>query len=240
VINKTQYDGRCDIWSLGITVIEMADGFPPYYKFKPKRAMMMVPIKPPPTVEEPSKWSSDFLDFVAKCLVKDPERRGTAQELISHAFIQKARGPEVLQARIKDVLKNRKKEREDSNSSISSSGSQDSASKLEQSESLQQVNEPETEKQKSLEQSASHFEAIATTIEHPEGNLGTSVVHESVGSIVSMNSFRTRSEKFKNDTAKRISRSSVNDNDEVQLMFDACLSNALATSNSRIERALTN
>jgi serine/threonine kinase 3 len=49
VINKATYDARCDLWSLGITMIEMADGFPPYHKLNPKRAMMMVPLKPPPS-----------------------------------------------------------------------------------------------------------------------------------------------------------------------------------------------
>jgi serine/threonine protein kinase len=82
VIKKMDYDNRCDIWSLGITIIEMADGFPPHHKEKPLRAMMMVPMKPPPTVAEPKNWSSDFNDFVAKCLNKDAKARPQAVDLI--------------------------------------------------------------------------------------------------------------------------------------------------------------
>jgi len=82
VINRAAYDARCDVWSLGITCIEMADGFPPLHHMKPKRAMVMVPIKPPPTVSEPSKWSKDFLDFLACCLIKDLETRPKSVDLM--------------------------------------------------------------------------------------------------------------------------------------------------------------
>jgi serine/threonine kinase 3 len=61
----------------------MADGFPPNYTMNLKRAMLMVPIKPPPTVSEPQKWSITFRDFLSKCLVKDHNHRPTAADLMS-------------------------------------------------------------------------------------------------------------------------------------------------------------
>jgi serine/threonine protein kinase len=61
----------------------MADGFPPHHKMPPLRAMMMVPLKEPPTVTDPSKWSNHFNDFVAKCLVKDPKTRPQAMDLLT-------------------------------------------------------------------------------------------------------------------------------------------------------------
>jgi len=107
VIQKMEYDMRCDIWSLGITIIEMADGFPPHHKEKPLRAMMMVPMKPPPTVAEPSKWSHYFNDFVAKCLVKDPKLRVTSMDLMTHPFVSGIPGPQILQERIKKCLQSK-------------------------------------------------------------------------------------------------------------------------------------
>eukprot|EP01118_Nematostelium_gracile_P004154 TRINITY_DN1488_c0_g1_i1.p1 TRINITY_DN1488_c0_g1~~TRINITY_DN1488_c0_g1_i1.p1 ORF type:complete len:449 (-),score=99.10 TRINITY_DN1488_c0_g1_i1:3-1349(-) len=110
VINRASYGCQCDIWSLGITIIEMADGFPPHHNLKVQRAMMMVPLKPPPTVGDPSKFSSHFNDFLSKCLVKEPERRAAAHELMSHPFVTKAVGPEVLQGVIKEVTEIREDE----------------------------------------------------------------------------------------------------------------------------------
>jgi len=65
-------------------------------------------LKPPPTVENPSTFSKDFNDFLGKCLIKDFEKRPTAVELMTHPFVQRRLGPEVLQGRIKSVLKARK------------------------------------------------------------------------------------------------------------------------------------
>ena len=69
---------------------------PPYSNINPMRAIFMIPSKPPPTVEEPSKFSAQFNDFVAKALVKQPKARLTAAALHQHEFAQRARGPEVL------------------------------------------------------------------------------------------------------------------------------------------------
>jgi len=178
VINKLQYDSRCDIWSLGITIIEMADGFPPYHKLKPKRAMMMVPLKPPPTVEDTSKWSPEFLDFLAQCLVKEPEKRPTATDLENHPFVQKIRGPEVLQQRIKCIVKF-KKERErklskDSNtkSSGGSSGVSESSEESKHFSEKDEVKEDssgKTSEEKNVSNESGTYNEV----------FGTSVVHES-------------------------------------------------------------
>lgn len=77
---------KADIWSLGITAIEMADGNPPYYEYSPMRVLSLIPHNPPPTVKDPSKWSSDFNEFIAKCLVKSPSKRASAVELLAVNF----------------------------------------------------------------------------------------------------------------------------------------------------------
>lgn len=87
VIQEIGYDCVADIWSLGITALEMAEGKPPYGDIHPMRAIFMIPTKPPPSFREPDKWSPEFIDFVSLCLVKNPTERATAGDLLNHEFI---------------------------------------------------------------------------------------------------------------------------------------------------------
>lgn len=90
VIQEIGYDCLADIWSLGITALEMAEGKPPYGNIHPMRAIFMIPTKPPPSFCDPDQWSSEFIDFVQLCLVKNPEQRATASALLKHEFIERA------------------------------------------------------------------------------------------------------------------------------------------------------
>ncbi|XP_078334806.1 serine/threonine-protein kinase 3-like isoform X2 [Crassostrea virginica] len=103
VIQEIGYDCVADIWSLGITALEMAEGKPPYGDIHPMRAIFMIPTKPPPSFRNPDKWSPEFIDFVSKCLVKNPEQRVSAAELMQHEFIQNAKPREVLHKMINDA-----------------------------------------------------------------------------------------------------------------------------------------
>lgn len=100
VIQEIGYDCVADIWSLGITALEMAEGKPPYGDIHPMRAIFMIPTKPPPSFRDPDKWSPQFSDFVSKCLVKNPEQRTSAKELLKHEFILGAKPREILQEMI--------------------------------------------------------------------------------------------------------------------------------------------
>ncbi|KAK0146385.1 Serine/threonine-protein kinase 3 [Merluccius polli] len=91
VIQEIGYNCVADIWSLGITSIEMAEGKPPYADIHPMRAIFMIPTNPPPTFRKPELWTDDFTDFVKKCLVKNPEQRATATQLLQHPFISQAK-----------------------------------------------------------------------------------------------------------------------------------------------------
>jgi len=71
-----------DIWSLGITSIEMAEMQPPYSELDPMRVLFLIPSKPPPSLKEPKKWSLEFNDFIATCLIKSPEMRPSALEML--------------------------------------------------------------------------------------------------------------------------------------------------------------
>lgn len=96
VIQEIGYDCVADIWSLGITALEMAEGKPPYGDIHPMRAIFMIPTKPPPSFREPDQWSSEFIDFVSVCLVKNPEERATATNLLQHVFIVNAKPSSIL------------------------------------------------------------------------------------------------------------------------------------------------
>lgn len=90
VIQEIGYDCLADIWSLGITALEMAEGKPPYGDIHPMRAIFMIPTKPPPSFRNPDRWSPEFIDFVSRCLVKNPEHRSIASTLLQHEFITRA------------------------------------------------------------------------------------------------------------------------------------------------------
>ena len=92
VIQEIGYDCVADIWSLGITALEMAEGKPPYGDIHPMRAIFMIPTKPPPTFKDCDRWSPQFIDFVSRCLVKTPEKRATASQLLHSDFIGRAGG----------------------------------------------------------------------------------------------------------------------------------------------------
>lgn len=66
------YDCVADIWSLGITALEMAEGRPPYGDIHPMRAIFMIPTKPPPSFRDLNQWSAEFIDFVQRWVFACP------------------------------------------------------------------------------------------------------------------------------------------------------------------------
>lgn len=102
VIKKSGYNSKADIWSLGITMIEMADGRPPNTDLKSMADLNKIIERPSATVLTPEKYSSEFNDFIAKCLTKDPELRPSAMELLAHPFVCKSEGPGVFKDLIEE------------------------------------------------------------------------------------------------------------------------------------------
>uniref|UniRef100_A0A061RF46 non-specific serine/threonine protein kinase n=2 Tax=Tetraselmis sp. GSL018 TaxID=582737 RepID=A0A061RF46_9CHLO len=90
VIQESRYDGKVDVWSLGISAIEMAEQVPPRWAVHPMRVIFMISREPPPHLAGKDRWSLPMHDFCANCLQKDPKKRPTAKQLLNHKFVLRA------------------------------------------------------------------------------------------------------------------------------------------------------
>ena len=113
VIDQLDYSFEADIWSFGITAIELACGKPPWAQLHPMKALMVIPHSDPPRLDE--KFSRNFRDFVAQCLQIDPNKRANIDVLLRHPFIKSrdSRGLQKLIARqLVNVQQTKKIEKE--------------------------------------------------------------------------------------------------------------------------------
>ncbi|KAI5700211.1 hypothetical protein M8J76_011114 [Diaphorina citri] len=96
VISRLPYGPEVDIWSLGIMVVEMVDGEPPFFNEPPLQAMRRIRDMPPPKLKNTHKVSPRLQGFLERLLVRDPLQRATAAELLQHPFLRQAGPPALL------------------------------------------------------------------------------------------------------------------------------------------------
>ncbi|XP_056306463.1 TRAF2 and NCK interacting kinase b isoform X4 [Danio aesculapii] len=104
------YDFKSDLWSLGITAIEMAEGAPPLCDMHPMRALFLIPRNPAPRLKS-KKWSKKFQSFIESCLVKNHNQRPSTEQLIKHPFIKDLPNERQVRIQLKDHIDRTKKKR---------------------------------------------------------------------------------------------------------------------------------
>uniref|UniRef100_A0A8C2PUB0 non-specific serine/threonine protein kinase n=1 Tax=Cyprinus carpio TaxID=7962 RepID=A0A8C2PUB0_CYPCA len=131
------YDYRSDLWSCGITAIEMAEGAPPLCDMHPMRALFLIPRNPPPRLKS-KKWSKKFFSFIEGCLVKNYTQRPPTDQLLKHPFIRDQPNERQVRIQLKDHLDRcRKKRGEKDETEYEYSGSEE-----EEEDAQEQEGEP--------------------------------------------------------------------------------------------------
>ncbi|KAG9397661.1 Protein kinase domain [Carpediemonas membranifera] len=104
VVQGLEYGTVADVWSVGITAIELADTLPPRSDVHPMRLIFQIPVLPSPTLAQPEDWSDEFNDFIAKCLDKDPQARPSCAMLLQHPFIKAAPSKDVMVDAVEELI----------------------------------------------------------------------------------------------------------------------------------------
>ncbi|XP_014029305.1 mitogen-activated protein kinase kinase kinase kinase 4 isoform X4 [Salmo salar] len=131
------YDYRSDLWSTGITAIEMAEGAPPLCDMHPMRALFLIPRNPPPRLKS-KKWSKKFCSFIEGSLVKNYTQRPPTEQLLKHPFIRDQPNERQVRIQLKDHIDRTKKKRgEKDDTEYEYSGSEE-----EEEEAQEQEGEP--------------------------------------------------------------------------------------------------
>ncbi|XP_067098790.1 TRAF2 and NCK interacting kinase a isoform X3 [Osmerus mordax] len=107
---EATYDFKSDLWSLGITAIEMAEGAPPLCDMHPMRALFLIPRNPAPRLKS-KKWSKKFQSFIESCLVKSHGQRPSTEQLLKHPFVRDLPNERQVRIQLKDHIDRTKKKR---------------------------------------------------------------------------------------------------------------------------------
>uniref|UniRef100_A0A671NYQ5 non-specific serine/threonine protein kinase n=1 Tax=Sinocyclocheilus anshuiensis TaxID=1608454 RepID=A0A671NYQ5_9TELE len=131
---EATYDYRSDLWSCGITAIEMGEGAPPLCDMHPMRALFLIPRNPPPRLKS-KKWSKKFFSFIETCLVKNYNHRPSTEQLLKHPFIRDQPNERHVRIQLKDHIdRTRKKRGERDETEYEYSGSEEEGEEAQEQE----------------------------------------------------------------------------------------------------------
>ncbi|EYB92546.1 hypothetical protein Y032_0192g1338 [Ancylostoma ceylanicum] len=122
---EATYDSRSDLWSLGITSLEMAEGHPPLCDMHPMRALFLIPRNPPPRLKRSKKWTKKFESFIETVLVKDYQQRPYTDQLLRHPFIRDQPPERSIRISIKDHIDRHRRINKKDDTEYEYSGSDD-------------------------------------------------------------------------------------------------------------------
>uniref|UniRef100_A0A8C1W6V1 non-specific serine/threonine protein kinase n=1 Tax=Cyprinus carpio TaxID=7962 RepID=A0A8C1W6V1_CYPCA len=137
------YDYKADIWSLGITLIELAQIEPPHHELNPMRVLLKIAKSEPPTLEKPAKWSMEFKDFLKKALDRNPETRPTAAQLLDHPFVSSVKTNRPLRELVAEAKAEVMEEIEDNHEEAEDEDPSSESSTEQPSEKPEEPEEPE-------------------------------------------------------------------------------------------------
>ncbi|XP_048844518.1 LOW QUALITY PROTEIN: TRAF2 and NCK-interacting protein kinase-like [Brienomyrus brachyistius] len=139
---EATYDFKSDLWSLGITAIEMAEGAPPLCDMHPMRALFLIPRNSPPRLKS-KKWTKKFQSFVDSCLVKNHGQRPSTEQLLKHPFIREQTNERQIRIQLKDHIdRTRKKRGEKDDMEYEYSGSEGDEDDIDTGEPSSLINIP--------------------------------------------------------------------------------------------------
>uniref|UniRef100_A0A8C6W0I1 non-specific serine/threonine protein kinase n=1 Tax=Nothobranchius furzeri TaxID=105023 RepID=A0A8C6W0I1_NOTFU len=122
---KATYGCKSDLWSLGITAIEMAEGAPPLCDLHPMRALFLIPRNPPPRLGSKAKWTKKFHAFIECVLVKDHEQRYSTDQILMHPFLLIPNERQIVNQLKDHIDRNKKKRGEKDDTEYVYSGSEE-------------------------------------------------------------------------------------------------------------------
>ncbi|KAI8147570.1 kinase-like domain-containing protein [Fennellomyces sp. T-0311] len=105
VIKGQEYDAKADIWSLGVLIMEMMQGDPPYVEYPPLRAVFLIASNGLPPLPEPDRWSTELKEFVQLCTMTEPADRPDADGLLKHPFLSNVANTEEMVTLIEETRK---------------------------------------------------------------------------------------------------------------------------------------
>ncbi|XP_048464679.1 STE20-like serine/threonine-protein kinase isoform X3 [Rhincodon typus] len=158
------YDYKADIWSLGVTLIEMAQMEPPHHELNPMRVLLKIAKADPPTLTQPSRWSPEFSDFLKKALEKNVEVRWSSQQLLQHPFVVNVNSSKPVRELIAEAKAEVTEEIEESKEDEEEEDSENAAALPGHKRAPSDISTASSEDEK-LSQSPSILEAVSEKME---------------------------------------------------------------------------